>query len=63
MFEVQMRVRGTSMNAYDGWVTLHQTANEGEAKRHARFLVEAARLLNRVGNVRVERDGVEVPFL
>lgn len=60
MFEVQLKVRGASMNAYDGFVTLHQTRDEREAARQARFLREAARLLNRVGNVRVLRDGVEV---
>lgn len=60
MIQVEMRVRGTSMNAYDGWVTVHVAESEREAHRHARFLREAARLLNRVGNVRVTVNGREV---
>lgn len=60
MIQVELKVRGKRMNEYDGWVVMHEAESVREAQRHARFLREAARLLNRVGNVRVTVDGVEV---
>lgn len=60
MIQVEMKVRGRSMGEYDGYVTVHEAESVREAHRHARFLREAARLLNRVRDVRVTVDGVEV---
>lgn len=52
MYEVQVKVRAASMNAFGGWLTLHACATEDGARRAARAF-DRASLLNRVEDVRV----------
>lgn len=65
-YEIQMKVKAVSMNAYGGWVTLH-TAEEptdgaatgADVLRRADGLRQAARALNKVAQIRVLVDGHE----
>jgi len=59
MYEVQIKIKVTSMNAYAGWLTVHQTTVETNARKTARS-VDSGSYLNLVSDVRVLRDGHEV---
>jgi len=52
MFEVQLKIKAASMNAFGGWLTIHACATEDGARRAMRAF-DRASFFNRVEDVRV----------
>lgn len=59
MYEMQVKVKAASMNAFGGWLTLHVCVTEDAARRAARAFDQVS-FFNRVEDVRVLTPAGEV---